>query len=401
MRHSRWPLTALVVAAFASEGGAAAQSAPSIDARTWRPSSDPEASLASEPVATPGPWHWNVGAWASFAQDPLVLRAPATGGVTSRPVEHMVGADLVAGVGIGSRLAVRIDVPAFVWQGGTSPVPATVVSRGSVPTSGLGDVSLLGKATIVPNDREGLRVGFGLAALGDVSLPTGDPSSFLGEGQASASLRLLAEYSLGVGALRATLGYAVRPASRQWPQGPAPGPTFGDAIPWAFGLVLRPRAISQAIDGDDRQLWEIAAHGALPARPVAPFGLSGSGSSLLSPVMLAVDDRIALGHFRDMSIVLGADIGLDDAVGVPVIRAVASLGWAPRPHDSDADGVPDDVDECPDLPEDRDGIQDQDGCPEDDADSDGVLDSADACPLVKGAPSADPKTNGCPDGDRK
>jgi len=280
-------------------------------------------------------------------------------------------------------------------------VPATVVSRGSVPTSGLGDVSLLGKATIVSNDREGLRAGFGLAALGEVSLPSGDRSSFLGEGQVTASLRLLAEYSLGVGALRATLGYGVRPTSRQWPEGPAAGPIFGDAIPWTFGLVLRPRAVSLAIDGDDRQLWEIAAHGALPARPVAPFGLSGSGSSLLSPVMLAVDDRIALGHFRDMSILLGADIGLDEAVGVPVIRAVASLGWAPRPHDSDADGVPDDVDECPDLPEDRDGIQDRDGCPEDDADGDGVLDSADACPLVKGAPSADPKTSGCPDGDRK
>jgi OOP family OmpA-OmpF porin len=155
------------------------------------------------------------------------------------------------------------------------------------------------------------------------------------------------------------------------------------------------------VDADDRQVWEIAAHGALPGGPVAPFGLSGSGSSLLSPVMLAVDDRVALGHSRDTYVVLGADIGLDDAFGVPLVRAVASFGWAPRPHDSDDDGVPDDVDECPDLPEDRDGIQDQDGCPEDDADGDGILDAADRCPLVKGVPSADPKTNGCPAGDGK
>jgi hypothetical protein len=117
--------------------------------------------------------------------------------------------------------------------------------------------------------------------------------------------------------------------------------------------------------------------------------------------MLAVDDRIALGHGRDWSVVVGADIGLDDAIGVPLVRGVVSLGWAPRAHDSDDDGVPDDVDECPDLPEDRDGIQDQDGCPEDDADGDGVLDAVDMCPLVKGVPSADPKKNGCPEGDRK
>jgi hypothetical protein len=75
---------------------------------------------------------------------------------------------------------------------------------------------------------------------------------------------------------------------------------------------------------------------------------------------------------------------------------VAALGWAPRKHDQDDDGVADDRDECPDLPEDRDGIQDSDGCPEDDADSDGVLDAEDACPVTPGVASTDPKTNGCP-----
>jgi OmpA-OmpF porin, OOP family len=391
MGQGRRPLAALALAVWIAAPSATAQTAPSIDARTWRPSVDPEATLALERVATPGAWQWNVGAWTYYAEDAVVLRDPATLDVTSRPVEHLVGADLVAGIGLGSRAAVGVDVPAFLWQDGTA----------SVPASGLGDVSLSGKATIVSNDREGLRAGFGLAALGNVSLPTGDRSSFLGEGQVTATLRLLAEYGFGVGALSASLGYAVRPASRPWPQATVSGPTLGDAVPWALGLALRPRAIALGIDTGDRQLWEIAAHGALPGGPVAPFGLGGAGSSLLSPVMLAVDDRIALGHVRDIYVLIGADVGLDDALGVPLVRAVASFGWAPRAHDSDNDGVPDDVDECPDLPEDRDGIQDQDGCPEDDADGDGVLDPADRCPLVKGLPNADPKKNGCPDGDGK
>ena len=36
-------------------GGALAQGRPSIDARTWRPSTDPNASLVIEPAITPGP----------------------------------------------------------------------------------------------------------------------------------------------------------------------------------------------------------------------------------------------------------------------------------------------------------------------------------------------------------
>jgi hypothetical protein len=121
-----------------------------------------------------------------------------------------------------------------------------------------------------------------------------------------------------------------------------------------------------------------------------------SGASALSPALLAADDRIALGRDGDVYLLVGGELGLDAAVGVPRFRALASIGWAPRVHDRDGDGVPDDMDECPDLPEDRDGLQDQDGCPEDDADGDGILDETDACPLVSGAPSDDPKKNGCP-----
>jgi outer membrane protein OmpA-like peptidoglycan-associated protein len=68
----------------------------------------------------------------------------------------------------------------------------------------------------------------------------------------------------------------------------------------------------------------------------------------------------------------------------------------PEPADRDGDGIPDQYDKCPDTPEDKDGIDDADGCPEDDADQDGVPDTADACPREPGSPSPDPKKNGCP-----
>ncbi len=63
--------------------------------------------------------------------------------------------------------------------------------------------------------------------------------------------------------------------------------------------------------------------------------------------------------------------------------------------DNDKDGVEDQKDKCRNDAEDKDGIQDGDGCPEVDADADGVLDTEDKCPRVKGSK----ENNGCPDKD--
>ncbi len=372
-------------------GTATAQTVPSIDARTWRPSPDVDTSLVLEPSAAPGPWRWNVAAWLQYAQAPVVYRN--RGGQELRAVDHFVGLDVTGGLGLGARASVGFDLPLAIWQNGDSPLPTNLVQNGIVPATALGDASILGKVTLLSNDRQSVRSGFGLAALGSLSLPTGSRTSFLSDGAVVGSLRLLAEYAVGVGAARIELGYAARGSWRTWPEATTDSVTFGNTIPWAAGLVIQPKALSPAIDSGDRQLWEVAAHGWLPGGRVAPFG---AGAAVLSPALIAADDRIALGHDRDTSILIGGEIGLDAAFGVPSFRALFAVQWAPRTHDRDDDGVPDEKDECPDLPEDRDGIQDADGCPEDDADGDGVLDRDDACPLIPGGTSSDPKKNGCP-----
>jgi OmpA-OmpF porin, OOP family len=374
---------------------ARAQTLPSLDASTWRPSPDPEASLVLEPAVTPGPWGWNVGTWTQYAEDSVVFRN--RGGQALRAVAHFVGADVTAGLGLGERASIGFDVPAVLWQNGDAPLPVNLATDGMIATTGLGDASIVGKVTVLSNDRQGVRSGFGLAVLGAVSLPTGARTSFLSDGAIGGSLRLLGEYAVGVGAARMELGYAARWSRRTWPVATADGVVYGDTIPWAIGFVVRPKAFAPALDSGDRQLWEVAGHGWLPAGPVAPFA---RGAGPLTPALLAVDDRVALGQGREFAMVVGAELGLDKAVGVPSVRAVLAVQWAPRKHDRDEDGVADDRDECPDLPEDRDGIQDADGCPEDDADSDGILDRDDACPLVAGVPSSDAKRNGCPGPER-
>ncbi len=64
--------------------------------------------------------------------------------------------------------------------------------------------------------------------------------------------------------------------------------------------------------------------------------------------------------------------------------------------DRDGDGILDNVDKCPDEPEDVDTFEDEDGCPDPDNDKDTVLDVEDQCPLVPG----DPNNQGCPVTDR-
>ena len=48
--------------------------------------------------------------------------------------------------------------------------------------------------------------------------------------------------------------------------------------------------------------------------------------------------------------------------------------------DNDGDGINDDLDGCPNEPEDMDGYQDEDGCPDPDNDGDGIVDALDQCP---------------------
>jgi outer membrane protein OmpA-like peptidoglycan-associated protein len=54
--------------------------------------------------------------------------------------------------------------------------------------------------------------------------------------------------------------------------------------------------------------------------------------------------------------------------------------------------VPDVTDRCPDVPEDKDAFEDEDGCPDPDNDKDGFLDAVDKCPNEPGvAPDGCPK----------
>ena len=67
--------------------------------------------------------------------------------------------------------------------------------------------------------------------------------------------------------------------------------------------------------------------------------------------------------------------------------------------DTDGDGMRDDVDECPEEPEDFDEFEDEDGCPELDNDGDGINDDADECPMEPEDKDGWKDEDGCPETD--
>jgi outer membrane protein OmpA-like peptidoglycan-associated protein len=71
----------------------------------------------------------------------------------------------------------------------------------------------------------------------------------------------------------------------------------------------------------------------------------------------------------------------------------------PKPSDGDrdGDGILDSHDKCPDDPEDKDGFEDEDGCPELDNDKDGIPDMKDACPNEPETFNGFEDEDGCPD----
>ncbi len=71
----------------------------------------------------------------------------------------------------------------------------------------------------------------------------------------------------------------------------------------------------------------------------------------------------------------------------------------PKIGDTDGDGCLDDVDKCVKEPEDQDGYQDDDCCPDPDNDQDGILDTSDICPNVAEDKDGFQDADGCPDTD--
>jgi OOP family OmpA-OmpF porin len=76
-----------------------------------------------------------------------------------------------------------------------------------------------------------------------------------------------------------------------------------------------------------------------------------------------------------------------------------TFGGAQLPVDPDGDGILGDADGCPNDAEDKDGFQDDDGCPDSDNDGDGIPDASDKCPTEAETVNQIEDDDGCPEKD--
>ena len=110
---------------------------------------------------------------------------------------------------------------------------------------------------------------------------------------------------------------------------------------------------------------------------------TGSRTRMAAPIRTTTSDGIADADDQCPNEPEDKD-GFQDADGCP-------------DPDNDKDGIPDAIDKCPDEAEDKDGFQDEDGCPDDDNDGDGFPDAVDKCPNDPETVNGFEDDDGCPD----
>jgi outer membrane protein OmpA-like peptidoglycan-associated protein len=126
-----------------------------------------------------------------------------------------------------------------------------------------------------------------------------------------------------------------------------------------------------------------------------------NGAYRCAPRELAVAE--ARSEFAERSLAAGDYFGARDHLEVAEASAQQALRGSPADRcltdDADRDGVADRVDRCAGQPEDRDGFEDGDGCPDADNDRDRVEDARDRCPLEPEDGDGFEDDDGCPDPD--
>jgi outer membrane protein OmpA-like peptidoglycan-associated protein len=288
---------------------------------------------------------------------------------------------LLAAYQLLDRLEVAGDLPFTFFQADNFQLLRDRgINEPGVAPAGLGDLRALGRYILV----DAASGALGVAAIGEVRLNIGNEGSFLGDRAMVFGAKGAVEKEFGKLRVLGNAGVLIRP----WPGQYLNLYVRNQLVLGAGGLYRLPDlGPLHQLDGfAEMNLWT-------PLE--APFTFI-NGDSLPTPWDVLVGARAKLfGPFR-MELAVGRGITLDSSYGRPALRVMAALRYDLELNDRDGDGIPDGQDACPDVPEDKDGFEDWDGCPDPDNDHDGVADPDDQCPQDPGPKELD----GCPDRDQ-
>jgi hypothetical protein len=396
---------------------------------------------------------WSADLWINHAREPLLLRAeaeedPRDGGAV---IESRTRLDAVFAYGLLDSLQLAVAMP--VGLGGSEgTLPFAGRSAEDLAAAGLGDLRLSVTFDVVGFvGLDGL-VNAGVVATGWA--PTGETTTLEGEGEFRAEARVFADVGLLGFRAAANLGYLARPQQQldsvlvddvlRWGVGvQAPLILFGleaigsahgsvqfDSVPSATdartvqsegrldtgellagvrwrsdgGFGVTAGAGAGVVGGLGDPLWRgVLQVGYAPGESAAPRPTRRAGLGDGDADGDGVPNASDVCPFEPESI-----DGERDADGCPEGAFTVEEGAPPREplpvmppleqeKDKDEDGLEDDEDACPDEPEDVDGFEDEDGCPELDDDLDGIPDATDQCPRAAEVPNGVLDADGCPD----
>jgi cysteine-rich repeat protein len=305
-------------------------------------------------------------------------------------VDHLVGVD-VGLVGAPTHwLSIGLAFPAMqVALASESSRPwATALGGGDGPV-GVGDMTLELGFQPVRQDRG---APLSLSIVPRVTFPTGNRGLFVGTGAFEVGGDLVLGRRWDMFRFAVSAGYQAQTASG------AVGTVYqDDEVRWGVGLGV---PIGDA--------WEIQLeHVGASVISGAATAFAGDGyGTRQTPMELSLAGQYKP-QWSPVWLTVGVGRGMGDGFGSPDVRAFAMLGFVAEPHidegmsfdatDTDGDGVPDTFDECPDQSEDRNGLEDDDGCPDEDGDLDGVIDELDQCPRQREDLDLFQDEDGCPD----
>ncbi len=334
----------------------------------FRPWGDPQGVLQTQSGETLGQWNYYVGLYLNYANKPLTIR---NGGNVTGVVDHQLGADVLAGVGLLSWLDIGLAFPLTLYQVGTIP-------NGSIFDQNDRGQSLTGFSLVDPKFQIKVQalqekkhvVNLGFQAF--VTIPIGNKETMNGEEPVSFGIQAYLSKRISIVNLGLNLGYRFLPPT-----------TFGplkvqNELTYSLGASIR--VVKDYLD--------------ILADVSGSLAISDATSIFAAPLEVYLGGRVyPLGN-DNLALTLGGSFAVTSGYGAPLFRVFLGLMWAPRKRDkdTDGDGILDSVDKCPKVP----GPKENNGCPWGDKDGDGLKDNVDKCPDQPG-----PKeNNGCPWGDK-
>jgi outer membrane protein OmpA-like peptidoglycan-associated protein len=375
---------------FLSSSALAQDPGETVDIELYRPYSDAYGYMHAPSAATLGHLQLGAGLFINYANDPLVLvyedqRYPPPTAVVSGDngegvIDDRVTANVHVGLGLSRYFSLTLDAPLILWQDGYQ---LTNIDNPDFPptqliSSAVGDVRLQPKLVAIDRDR----LPLGLAIQVPISFPTGNGGSFLGEGGYALTPMMVMEFSdkpirSRQYIFRASVhgGYHVRPADK------LADLEVKNAAIYGIAFGLHPTKLLELTGEFHGAVW-----GPIAAQQPA---------EALGGLKFLVGDYV--------NINVGGGIGVLPGIGAPDWRVLGGVSLAPsfdpNSRDSDKDGIVDALDRCPKDPEDYDGWQDDDGCPDLDNDKDGLNDDVDRCPDIAEDLDGFEDEDGCPDVD--